>query len=85
VAFSRSGFAAALALVASSLAQAQEYVIRTYAGGAPPPTPVAGVTVSISGPLGVATDAAGNAYFASGDACRAPRARPFSEALESLP
>jgi trimeric autotransporter adhesin len=65
VAFSRPGIAAALALVASSVAQAQEYVISTYAGGAPPPTPVAGVSASIAAPLSVATDAAGNVYFAS--------------------
>jgi trimeric autotransporter adhesin len=66
VAFSRSGIAAALALVASSLAQAQD-VIRTYAGGVPPSTPVAAVSASIGGPSGVATDAAGNVYFSSDD------------------
>jgi trimeric autotransporter adhesin len=67
VVFSRSSIAAALALVASSVAQAQD-VIKAYAGGAPPPTPVAGVSASIGAPSGVATDAAGNIYFAS-DQC----------------
>jgi trimeric autotransporter adhesin len=68
VAFSRSGIPAALALVASSVAQAQDG-IRTYAGGVPPPTPVAGISASIGAPSGVATDAAGNVYFASYDDC----------------
>jgi len=50
---------------AAALAQSQEYVIETYAGGAPPPTPAHGVNLSLSGrfTLGVATDAAGNVYF----------------------
>ncbi len=44
---------------------AQQYVISTYAGGAPPPTPIAGVSASIGIPTGVATDPAGNVYFSS--------------------
>jgi hypothetical protein len=44
---------------------AQQYVISTIAGGAPPPTPAPAVSVSIGGPQGVAVDAAGNAYFTS--------------------
>ena len=51
-------------LLWSATVAAQQYVISTYAGGAPPPTPVLGVDVPISG-AGVATDAAGNAYFTS--------------------
>jgi len=50
-------------LLWSAVAAAQQYVISTYAGGAPPPTPAPGVDVPIGGALGVATDAAGNAYF----------------------
>jgi hypothetical protein len=47
-------------------AQAQQYVISTYAGGAPPRTPARGVSLSIGTPQGgVATDAAGNVYFVS--------------------
>jgi hypothetical protein len=49
-----------------SVASAQQYVISTYAGGAPQATPVPGMAVSIGWPKGdVATDAAGNVYFAS--------------------
>ncbi len=44
---------------------AQQYVISTYAGGAPLPTPVAAVSVPVGGPKNVAVDAAGNAYFTS--------------------
>src|SRR5450759_4117502 len=43
----------------------QEYTISTIAGGAPPPTPVSGVSASIGSPQGVATDATGNLYFTS--------------------
>ena len=52
-------------LVLSTVAPAQQYVISTYAGGAPPPTPAPGVDVSIGTPQGVAVDAEGNAYFTS--------------------
>jgi uncharacterized protein (TIGR03437 family) len=55
-----------LALVLVTFAPAQTYTISTYAGGAPPPTPAAGTSLSIGSPQGVATDAAGNVYFASG-------------------
>ena len=44
------------------LAQAQQYVISTFAGGAPPP-PVLGVDMSIGTVVqGVAVDALGNTY-----------------------
>src|SRR5215472_14186555 len=44
---------------------AQQYVISTYAGGAPPPTPILGVDAPFGPALGVAADAAGNVYFPS--------------------
>src|ERR1700693_684651 len=54
-------------LVFISFAHAQQYVISTYAGGVPPPTPAAGVATSIGFPRSVATDAAGNVYFAGNE------------------
>src|SRR5258708_2009726 len=42
---------------------AQQYVISTVAGGAPPPTPVLGTTASIGLPRNLAVDAADNIYF----------------------
>src|SRR5262245_32321856 len=52
----------------AELAQAQQFVISTGAGGAPPSTPAAGVSVAIGNVQGgVATDAVGNVYFASFD------------------
>ena len=44
---------------------AQQYVISTYAGGAPPPTPAMGTVASIGGPASVAMDTAGNVYLSS--------------------
>src|SRR6266849_1723717 len=44
---------------------AQQYVISTIAGGAPPPTPLPATRASIGDPARVAVDAAGNVYFAS--------------------
>ena len=44
---------------------AQQYVISTIAGGAPPPTPAMAPTASIGDPTRLATDAAGNVYFGS--------------------
>src|SRR5215469_7790776 len=52
-----------LFLAAAFVAQAQEYVISTLAGGAPPPTPVLGVNFGSPLSPGVATDAMGNTYF----------------------
>jgi uncharacterized protein (TIGR03437 family) len=43
---------------------AEQYLISTYAGGAPP-TPAPGLSMSIGGIQFVAADAAGNAYFPS--------------------
>src|ERR1035438_4447307 len=53
----------AFLLLSAVAAQAQWYVISTYAGGGPPATPARGVDVPISHPQSVATDAAGNLYF----------------------
>src|SRR5689334_23665149 len=44
---------------------AQQYVISTVAGGAPPATPMPASRASIGDPARVAVDAAGNVYFAS--------------------
>src|SRR5262249_55268280 len=44
-------------------AQAHDYVISTFAGGGPPPTPVLGVDMPIGALQSVATDATGNTYF----------------------
>ena len=55
----------ALLLASSTPAWAQQYVISTIAGGAPPPTPVAALSASIGSPQDVATDAVGNVYFTS--------------------
>jgi uncharacterized protein (TIGR03437 family) len=46
-------------------ALAQQFLISTIAGSAPPVTPAAAVGVSIGRPGGVATDSAGNLYFTS--------------------
>ena len=42
----------------SGAAVAQQYVISTVAGGAPPPTPVTGTSASIGSPQGIAVDGA---------------------------
>ena len=58
-----------LALLASGVALwAQQYVISTIAGGAPPPTPVAALNASFGLAWGVAAGPDGNLYV-SGDNC----------------
>src|SRR6266849_3899684 len=47
------------------LCPAQQYVISTIAGGAPPLTPARGFTTPIGSPSVVATDSEGNVYIAS--------------------
>ena len=54
-----------LLLASGTAAWAQQYVISTFAGGAPPPTPIAAVNAPIGRIYGVATDTAGNLYFTS--------------------
>jgi sugar lactone lactonase YvrE len=54
---------AALALL-SSLGRGQTFVASPFAGGAPPPSPIGATKLAIA-PVGMATDAAGNSYFAS--------------------
>jgi sugar lactone lactonase YvrE len=48
---------------AAAAAQSQEYVISTFAGGAPPVTPVLGLNMPIDSLQSVAADAIGNTYF----------------------
>src|SRR5947207_2608811 len=50
-------------LLLSARALAQQYVISTVAGGAPPPTPTPALAAAIGSPQGIATDASGNVYF----------------------
>jgi trimeric autotransporter adhesin len=50
-------------LVFNLVTQAQQYVISTVAGGAPPPVPVAANQASVGDPPRVAVDGAGNIYF----------------------
>lgn len=52
-------------LLTPLLACAQQYVISTFAGGAPPPLSAVATGTSIGNPLGITTDAAGNIYFVS--------------------
>jgi uncharacterized protein (TIGR03437 family) len=50
-------------LFCTGFAQAQQYVISTFAGGAAAPTPISAVNASIGDPPRVAVDGAGNFYF----------------------
>ncbi len=56
-----------LALWGSAAAMAQQTAITTFAGGAPPATPVTAINTSIGQPYYAAVDAAGNLYFSSGN------------------
>ena len=60
-----STFAATLFL--NALAAGQQYVISTFAGGGPPPSPVPAPSVSLGTIWGVATDSVGNVYLSSSD------------------
>ena len=44
---------------------AQQYLISTVAGGAPPPTPAPATSASVYPPAGAAVDSAGNLFFTS--------------------
>jgi trimeric autotransporter adhesin len=57
-------FASGFLLVATALS-GQQYVISTIAGGGPLPSPVSALSLPVGIPQGVATDKAGNFYFAS--------------------
>src|SRR5438046_9328610 len=48
-----------------SPAQGQQYIISTYAGGAPPPTPALSVDKAIGNAAALAGDDGGNLYFVS--------------------
>src|SRR5438093_1898955 len=52
-------------LASGTAAWAQQYLISTFAGGAPPPTPIAAVNAPIGRASAVAMDATGNVYFIS--------------------
>jgi trimeric autotransporter adhesin len=56
-------FCGLLASAASSYAQ--QYIVSTIAGGAPPATPVAATSISIGQPNRVTVDSSGNVYFTS--------------------
>jgi uncharacterized protein (TIGR03437 family) len=49
----------------TSFSFAQQYTIRTIAGGAPPSTPVAATSISVGRPQRVTIDASGSFYFTS--------------------
>src|ERR1700680_4263512 len=61
----RTALGLLLLITSGSLGWAQQYIISTFAGGAPPPTPIAGVQASIGFPVSVATDSVGNTYLAA--------------------
>ena len=54
-------------LLAGGTMLGQQYTISTVAGGGAPVTPAPATSVGLMAPMGVATDAAGNAYFSSGN------------------
>src|SRR5271155_1538277 len=56
---------AAMVLLSAVSIRAQQYVISTYAGGAPLATPTPGVSAPIGLLQGITADGAGNVYFGS--------------------
>ena len=52
-------------LLTGGSALGQQYIISTYAGGAPPPTPAAALKSSVGFPQSVAADLYGNVFFTS--------------------
>jgi uncharacterized protein (TIGR03437 family) len=58
------GTAIVLLLLSIASTHGQQYVISTYAGGAPPGTPVTGVSMVMS-PMSLGADAQGDLYFVS--------------------
>jgi trimeric autotransporter adhesin len=61
----KTGWIAVLLSAGLGTAAAQQYTISTFAGGAPPGTPVAATSTSFGAPRRVALDKAGNLYFSS--------------------
>jgi uncharacterized protein (TIGR03437 family) len=61
----KSGHFALGLLLFASVAAAQQYVISTYAGGAPSPITAQALSVGIGDVENLATDSTGNVYFAS--------------------
>lgn len=53
-------------LLASVLCDAQQYLISTLAGGAPPPTPAPATSLALGAISGLTVDSSGSAYFSSG-------------------
>jgi uncharacterized protein (TIGR03437 family) len=58
-------YRSALLLLAASAAPAQQYIISTLAGGAPPANAQSATGISIGQPRRVAVDGSGNVYFSS--------------------
>jgi len=56
-----------LVLVSAAISNllAQDYVLTTIAGGAPPPTPMMALQASIGYPSGITIDASGSIFFAA--------------------
>lgn len=52
-------------IVTAGLAQAGQYVISTFAGGAVPASPVDALTATVGSPSDLARDSSGNMYFSS--------------------
>ena len=57
----------ALLSAVSTCATAQQYVISTFAGGAPLPTPVAALNSPLPSPGALSMDSAGNLYIVTDD------------------
>ena len=54
-------------LLAGGTVRGQRYLITTVAGGGVPSTPALATSVALPAPASVATDTAGNVYFAAGN------------------
>ena len=77
----------ATALVFAGLAEAQQYTISTFAGGAPPPLSAVGTDTYIGNATSITTDHAGNIYFISvnrPDAAISSRSMPPEKARPLL-
>jgi hypothetical protein len=54
-----------LTIFSTATGFAQPYTISTFAGGVQPPLSAPALTVAVGTPSGIASDSAGNVYFAS--------------------